>query len=864
VGSYPPTRQPVIQGRRVSFEPATAGTDGGVGTSRGHQGKGCGGGAREVLGYRQRPPSEPPPEVTSSVNDVSSDAQASDGTENITSTLVSQKKKKRTRKDKGRAGHAPPPITLRHKSDPHNLLLFSTGGAQGGPGEDRASNNNNNGDVRHTKRSKPLTPQNPRLCQSTSVKRYDFSISTVADDNVKAIVEMLKSYLFTEVDWHRVEAIVLEAYEDNDKNFSIREAVEWGAGFTIPRGVVEADEALLASFGGDLEAMAEDRLQQGLANRLNHERVNSLLSDNPETDRLHGLVDGMEIFLPDEFVPNGQGEWPKLRNKYMEASCAVNKMILKVQQKKLAFILWKSTVRKIDGAHASPTHWTEKKDKPEGRTLMDLTDDTRGALNTDDAREKAKAAWLAISHFTIIMFINMLLEFYDQCVQDDPSTTWGDIVIYKMDLKGAFNLLSIKSGSVKHMAVELTDDMVAVFNCGMFGWCGTPYAFQVVTRALHHQMIHKLFGPSMMFVDDHCAVTLRQRLESDKAIARAEFVSLLGDEAPEDTKTIASCDHDGQADIIGYLVDVRLQVVSITKKNFYKTLYGFFTVDLGALVPVRTLEKLASWASRYVTICRWLTPFTVSLYKAYAGLRRNVSVALTDEAKTSIRLWRAALCALNLEPAKFARPFHTFRSTPYKVALEFDSSLKGVGVLVFVKPANEELIVGGCCVSLDCLELSKSDYQNMCEFIGIVVGLATLRRLGLLHPSDGLRESIHLRGDSVSALTWAEDERYTGSNVSNSSIVYTLMLLIWSGNVSSTEHIDGIVRNKRCDYLSRNPHTAQLSDPEVGCHGVTQVVWNGDPIMDRILRLCDPRTDSKSEEGFRSFWKEAHECIRAL
>ena len=795
---------------------------------------------------------------------MSTDTQASDDIDNITSPppLVTQKKRKnkRTRKDKGRAGHVPPPITFRHKSDPHHFMFSTTGVARGCPREDSvAGNNNNNNDVRHTKRSKPLPRQNPHPSSGTHVGL------TVADNNnVMTIVEMIKAYLFTEVDWTRVEAIVLEAYEDNDKNFSIREAVEWGEGFTIPRGVVEADEALLASFGGDLEAMAEDRLQQGLCNRLNHERVNSLLSDNPEIDRLHRLVDGMEIFLPNDLVTNGQQEWPKLRNRYIEASCAVNKMILKVQQKKLAFLLWKSTVRKIDGVHVSPTHWTEKKDKPEGRTLMDLTDDTRGALNTDDARDKAKAEWEPILHFTIFMFIAMLLDFFDQCILDEPTTTWDDLVIYKMDLKGAFNLLSIKSGSVKHMAVELTDDMVAIFNCGMFGWCGTPYAFQVVTRALHHQMIHKLFGPSLMFVDDHCAVTKRQLLESDKAIARAEFVSLLGDEAPEDTKTIASCDNNGQADIIGYLVDLRLQVVSITKKNFYRTLYGFFTVNIDAMVPVRTLEKLASWASRYVTICRWLTPFTGPLYKAYAGLRRNVSVALTDEAKTSIRLWRAALCALNLEPAKFARPLHTFRTTPYKVVLEFDSSLKGVGVLVFVKPASEELIVGGCCVSLDCLELTMSDYQNMCEFIGIVVGLATLRRLGLLHHADGFRESIHLRGDSVSALTWAEEERYTGSNVSNSSIIYTLMLLTWSGNVSSTEHIDGLVRNKRCDYLSRHPHIAQLSDPEVGCPGVTQVVWNGDPIMDRILRLCDPRTDSKSEEGFRTFWKEAHECIRAL
>jgi hypothetical protein len=719
--------------------------------------------------------------------------------------------------------------------------------------------NNNNNNNPPSKRAKPSTTQNSHPIHGSQVGL------TVSDyKKIKVIVESIKRYLFTKVDEGSIEKIVAEAYEDNDKNFTIEQAVQWGEGFTIPRGVVDADEALLASFGGDLDAMAEDRLQAGLNNRLNHDRVNNLLPGNPERERLHRLVEGMEIILPNDFVPNGQDEWPKLRNKYLQAAGAVNKMVLKVQQKKLAFFLWKSTVKKINGSHVSPAHWTEKKDKPEGRTLIDLTDPTRGALNTEDARATAEDEWRPINLFTIPLFITSVLSFFDDCVLEDPTTTWDDIVVYKMDLKGAFNLLSIKSGSVKHMAVELTGDVVALFNCGMFGWCGTPYAFNVVTRALHYQMTQLLYGPSKMFVDDHCGITKRQMLESDKAIARGQFVALLGDDAPEDSKTIASCDQEGQIDIIGYLVDLVLRVVSITKKNFYKTLLGFFTVNIDEPVPVRVLERLASWASRYVIICQWLSPFTRPLYSAYAGLRRNVSVNLTDEAKLSIRLWRAALCALKLEPAKFARPMHTFRKTPYKVAVEFDSSLKGVGVLVFVRPGSDELITGGCCVSLDCLQLSKSDYQNMCEFIGIVVGLATLRRLGSLHHMDGVRESVHLRGDSVSALTWAENERYTGSNVSNASIIYTLMLLSWSVTVSSTEHIDGAISNKRCDYLSRNPHTAHLSDPEVGCAGATQVNWSNDTVMNRLLRLCDPRADSKSEEGFLSFWKEAHDCIRAL
>lgn len=848
--SVSPERPILIQDHRANRAPTEGMDSGDVTLRRNREKRGEGGSGVVGVGGVPRPPSEPPPETTRSVNDMPIDvAVGIDNTVSLPRVVTTGKRK--TRINSGECALHPSSINIRLRSDSHLKHNLCSPGKKTSENATSSTDNNNNNTSLH-KRTKPST-QDTR----SGLKVDDYK-------KIRIIVESIKKYLFTEFNEESVEKIVVDAYEDNDKNFTIEQAVEWGEGFTIPRGVVEADEVLLASFGGDLDAMAEDRLQQGLHNRLNHDRVNNLLPGNPEKERLHKLVEGMEIFLPNAFVPNGQDEWPKHRHKYLQAAGAVNKMVLKVQQKKLAFLLWKSSVKKISGSHVSPTHWTEKKDKPEGRTLIDLSDPTRGALNTEDVRAKAEEEWEPIHLFTIVHFINTVLTFYDKCVSEDPTTTWDDVVIYKMDLKGAFNLLSIKSGSVKHMAVELTDDIVALFNCGMFGWCGTPYAFNVVSRALHYQMTHLLYGPSEMFVDDHCGVTKRLMLELDQTIARGQFVALLGDDAPEDTKTIASCHQGGQIDIIGYLVDLVLRVVSITKKNFYKTLLGFFTVNIDEPVPVRVLEKLASWASRYVIICQWLSPFTRPLYAAYSGLRRNVSVNLTDEAKLSIRLWRAALCALQLEPAKFARPMHTFRKTPYRAAIEFDSSLKGVGVLVFVKPGSDEVISGGCCVSLDCLQLSQSDYQNMCEFIGIVVGLATLRRLGLLHHLDGSRESVHLRGDSVSALTWAENERYTGSNVSNASIIYTLMLLSWSVTVSSTEHIDGAVSNQRCDYLSRHPRTAHLSDPEVGYPGVPQIDWSSDTIMTRLLRLCDPRTDSKSEQGFLSFWKEAHECIRAL
>jgi hypothetical protein len=64
---------------------------------------------------------------------------------------------------------------------------------------------------------------------------------------------------------------------------------------------------------------------------------------------------------------------------------------------------------------------------------------------------------------------------------------WGaeNVELWKMDLKGAFNLLDFSAQSAKLLAFELTEGMSVIHITGMFGWTGTPYCFQVVTRVLN-------------------------------------------------------------------------------------------------------------------------------------------------------------------------------------------------------------------------------------------------------------------------------------------------------------------------------------------------------------------------------------------
>lgn len=75
----------------------------------------------------------------------------------------------------------------------------------------------------------------------------------------------------------------------------------------------------------------------------------------------------------------------------------------------------------------------------------------------------------------------MILDYYERKVKEDPSVKWEDLVLFKKDLRGAFTLLFFDEDGVQNLAMEMTNDKVIIFICGIFGWTGTTAAFHVVT-----------------------------------------------------------------------------------------------------------------------------------------------------------------------------------------------------------------------------------------------------------------------------------------------------------------------------------------------------------------------------------------------
>jgi hypothetical protein len=90
-----------------------------------------------------------------------------------------------------------------------------------------------------------------------------------------------------------------------------------------------------------------------------------------------------------------------------------------------------------------------------------------------------------------------------------------------------------------------------------------------------------------------------------------------------------------------------------------------------------------------------------------------------------------------------------------------------------------EVAKGVCAVDLTFLEFgTDSSSQNLWELIGAILTVMYQIALGLAG------QSLALRGDSVTALTWSITERVRGSLVTNACGPYNAWLLKFTSSTS--------------------------------------------------------------------------------
>ena len=656
-----------------------------------------------------------------------------------------------------------------------------------------------------------------------------------------------------------LRSLIQEAVRVSDENYGVQAAIAWAEGYEFPQEMLDSDLRCFRAAQLDFKTMVRRRLQLLSKDRLNKERVAALSPDNPERLLMFDLAEGMRVPRPEGFVPNGKEVGGALRETYVKVHTAVNRLLGDVVQQRLAFILPKPmAVAYIDNLHLASAHWTPKKGKPSGRPIGDMTYVTGTPLNTPEATAAAEETYGPIKHPTIEDIAGMVLKFWEKTKKSNPAAKWEDLRLWKMDLKGAYTLLSFRPEDAGLFGMELSGDLVYLQIVGIFGWSCTPAAFQVVTRALKWELSKALQSLIDMYCDDMLGICLVQDLMNDLRLARAICVSLLGPAAVADDKTESGT----RVEVIGYIIDLATQRVSISRKNFLNTVYGFLTTDLEAPMTIRVAQRLASWSSRYGKICRAMRPFCGALHRLTAGRTSPLATfPVTEEAKTAIRLWRSMLFLVRYDENRFTRPLASFSTEPANFIIEFDASLKGAGVLWFERRHGAEVCMGGSAIDLRFLDFGEdSSFQNLCEFMGAILGFIGLVRMGVTNAD------VQLRGDSVSALTWAQTERYRGTIVTNAALVFTMLAVAYGLDVKSTTHIPGD-QNTRCDELSRLWESGEEIRGVLGRHnlvGANILDLNCDPNVQQLLRLCSPRLSFESEDAYLCHWGLIRDAIRGM
>ena len=271
-----------------------------------------------------------------------------------------------------------------------------------------------------------------------------------------------------------LQRLVVEAFEAADKNLNIQSAVAWGEGFRFPPEVHIRDTAELEAMDYDLTGLIRRRQALLLPNRLKKENLMGRDSENPDVILLHDLVEGIRVPVDPDFIED-RTPVPMDKN-YKVAHSAIDKSWYKLYLAGFALLIVTvamSHVARTVKLNYSPAGWHEKHGAPGGRCAIDYSrPNSHGqAFNTKRVKEIVKALYGEIDPVQIDRLMKMILE------QVERVGGWASLVIWKMDLKGAFNLIFFRPEDAGLLAVELSDGLTMISLVGSFGHTGTPFCF---------------------------------------------------------------------------------------------------------------------------------------------------------------------------------------------------------------------------------------------------------------------------------------------------------------------------------------------------------------------------------------------------
>ena len=666
--------------------------------------------------------------------------------------------------------------------------------------------------------------------------------SSYFDSLFRRSLHLIEKWLPSRViSFKEIQLLVAEAFLFCESVFTEADANVWANGFEIPQELVTQGTNDFIRHKCNFPNLARERQQNMIHDRMNLERLDAWDPTDPNLPILKGLVSGMVVPVDPDFIPINTP--PPVRLAYTNVAPAVNKMVCSLVEQGLVVLLPTVLATKIEGIHYSPISWVTKSNKPQGRPVVDSSWKPEGSakLNTKHVKNLVQTMWGDIRHPTIIDLVEMVLVQVDRY-------GWDDVILWKMDLANAFGLLFLDADSSVLMAFELTNGITALYIAGIFGWTGTPFAFDPVSRSLRYVVRIRIDGGVDVFVDDLMGCSHKDKVENDMAITADCITRLLGPKAVAEDKS-----ETGRIVIfIGWEINLELRVLGIARKNILKAIHGFFKVDITKpSVTILELQRLASFADRYSLICRPLLPFVHSFYRNQNHRSNKMSqLKWEQETKLDVALWRAFLVMIHLRPEQFCRPLSSFRHSNATVSIEFDASIYGYGVIIGRRIRQPSLIPIWCGFE-NPFDLSKvvhvSTYQNSLEFIAIVLGVAIMVRKGLRNVS------VMIVGDSMSALSWVGSGTFKSEFTRRAATIYLMLCTRFGIDIVNEEWIAG-ADNTDLDNLSR------LKTLKVTARSLTRetvVEVDDDKWLLTVIKLCDPTKPCDFENEFEELWTVA-------
>ena len=653
-------------------------------------------------------------------------------------------------------------------------------------------------------------------------------------------------------------------YNANSSTFNEQVAVEWAQGFVFPVDIAKRDDTSLKKCQSILNMCSQVQAERR-QRRFNQERIRSCVpQDYKHFNRLIELCDGVRVFTSPEFVPNAKRKKPPLNKTYQIVNSCVHKQIMALWLKKLVFIVSLTDFLAQENVHLNILSWAKNSGKPQGRVILNPSNISYSALNGVESRDMAELHYGPIVHPTINSLIQMLLRFIDKTVLEKSLSGHDgeEFCLFKHDLKGAFTLLEMRPSDASLVAAELTNDNVVIWSSGGFGLTSTPFAFNCITNVIRDRLrvICNMLAELDIYVDDIMGITLRRNLAKIRALIEEFVTLLLGPGSIEPSKSLEG----SRLVFLGYTVDLNTRSITISDINFQKCAYLFLSVDVRKKVQIKTLQTIASLASRYCLVLRELKSVTNAFYKNFAGMRNdNAFVEWHPDAVAAVWLWRIVLLNLHLQEEKYSRPFESFRTLDASIVLCFDSSLTGIGVVIRSCGGltNEGSVILGEVLSVTSVQYCDlptpidfnmdSSYQNLSEFIGVVVGLILIRGLHLEHVG------IHLVGDSVTALTWSESERFRGVLTRPAALIFLHLCIKFGFEVVGTTHISS-EDNHVCDKLSRGQSPLSACE-EYGWP--PECATTVSPLSMKCISLCGLQHSFLDIESLVSFWSSLKHLV---